>query len=74
MKLLSSVFSCDEQQVMLSLILLVRSFVTKEFFLSLKSFNDVSRVIKGCLKKVSRVFQGSFQSISRKFQGNIKSV
>ena len=28
----------------------VRPFVTKEFFFSLKSFNGVSRKLKGCLK------------------------
>ena len=40
----------------------VRSFVTKEFFLSLKSFNCVSRVFKGCL-----MFKGSFKDVWRKF-------
>ena len=55
------IFSCDEQ-----LKKSTHSFVTKEFFLSLKYFQGV----KGCLKlkEVSRMFQGSFREISRVFQ------
>ena len=61
----------------------VRSSVTKEFFLSLKSFNGVSMVFKGCLKlkkfqgcfkKVLRVFTESFKVVSRKFKGRLKEV
>ena len=40
----------------------IRLSVTKEFFQSLKSFNGVSRVFKGCLK-----FKGSFKDVSRQF-------
>ena len=47
----------------------VRPFVTKEFFLSLKSFNCVSRVFKGCL-----MFKGSFKDVWRKFQGCLEKV
>ena len=61
----------------------VRSSVTKEFFLSLKSFRGVFMVFKGCLKlkkfqgcfkKVLRVFTESFKVVSRKFKGRLKEV
>ena len=49
-------------------------------FLDLKSFNWVSRLLKGCLmfqgsfKQVLRVFPGSLKGVLRKFQGNFKGV
>ena len=43
--------------------------VSLKFLLVFKSFNDVSRVFKGCLK-----FKGSFKDVSMKFQGSFKGV
>ena len=50
----------------LSLIPLVRTSVTKELFLSLKSFNGVSREFKGCLK-FKESFKDVSKDVSRKF-------
>ena len=53
----------------------IRLSVTKEFFLSLKSFNGVSRKLKGCLKcawcfkdvkEVLRVYTEIFKGVSMK--------
>ena len=58
----------------------VRPFVTKEFFFSLKSFNGVSRKLKGCLKlkgcfmEILLMFQGSFEGVYNKFLGSFKEV
>ena len=54
--------------------------VSLKFSLVLKSFNDVSRLSKGCLKfkgsfkDVSRKFLGCFQKVSRVFTGSFKGV
>ena len=67
----------------LSLIPSVRSSVTKEFFLSLKSFNGVSGKFKGCFKEVlwcpvekevSGKFQGCFKKVLRVYTESFKSV
>ena len=57
------------QFVYLFVSLFVRSFVTNEFFLSPKHFNDVSRKFKGCLK-----FEGCFMEVSRIFQGSLEGA
>ena len=57
----NTIFSCDEQLMKWgchSVCSFVRSAPTKEFFLSLKSFNGVSRKFKGCLK-----FEGCFKEV-----------
>ena len=52
--------------------------VSFEFYLVLKSFNEVSRKLKrclkflGCFKKVLRVFTGNFTGVSRKLKGCLK--
>ena len=63
------------QEVALSLILLICPSIIKEFFLSLKSFNGVTRTLKECLKSegcfkgvVSKNFQESFLRVSRDIQ------
>ena len=57
----------------------LRSFAGMCLFLSLKSFNGVSRKSNGCSVKyqgrfieVSRI--GSFKGVSRKFQESFKDV
>ena len=58
----------------LSLIPSVRSSVTKEFFLSLKSFNGVSGKFKGCFKEVLRLLTESLKGVSMMFQRCFKEV
>ena len=43
--------------------------VSLKFLVIFKSFNDVSRVFKGCLK-----FKGSFKDVSRKFKGCLQKT
>ena len=51
-----------------------------EFYLVQKSFNDVSRKFKcclkfqGCFKAVLRVFTKNFKGVFRKFKGCFKDV
>ena len=63
----------------LLLISSVRSSVTKEFFLSLKSFIGVSRKSNGCFIKYQGCFMqvsyiGSFKVVSKKFQESFNGV
>ena len=68
----NTIFSCDEQLMKWgchSVCSFVRSAPTKEFFLSLKSFNGVSRKFKGCLK-----FEGCFKEVSDMLYGVSKNI